>query len=372
MAFNVTADNSWLLLSGEYYGNYFSHFWIGNTWVLVCGDYVSDKATEDAVNDACKAYNDTGAVVHSIGFGPVSYCPSASSNLQSVATCGNGSYYSSTNSSELQAIYKDIAEDVVIASRSAQIIMIEGNYTPSTLYPDSYIEFNYTPIINAPQSNEISIVFQTPQLNNCNTSINIYQGLRLVEARVTSYSGEHWTDLVAVNNDVVYNLSEFSSNYVILGDPYTVDIPVTSLINGNNTVTIRTGDSPANSTGCSANNSFIYKAMVNSSIGRLSVVEQAEGCNWVIEFEDGTFLNASFPTTYSGPDNCSYTNTSISYKINDAYDVAVYNLLKSLDFDSNGRVLFNLATEDFEIVVNVVSGIPYMWGPSIIEVRVWQ
>jgi len=142
-------------------------------------------------------------------------------------------------------------------------------------------------------------------------------------------------------------------------------------VNGDNNITIRTADSPTNVTGCSNNNTLIYRGLVNFSSTRSSVVDIAGGCRWNIEFEDGTFTNMTIPVDYSGT-NCSYTNISISYNTNDAYDISVYNLLGSLDFDDDGRILFNLDAEDLEIVVNVLSNIPYMWGPSMIEVRVWQ
>jgi hypothetical protein len=63
---------------------------------------------------------------------------------------------------------------------------------------------------------------------------------------------------------------------------------------------------------------------------------------------------------------------SFAYSPDDAYDVAVYNLLSQLDFDSDGRVFVNVAVNDLEIIVNSVPAIPYLWGPSILEVRVWQ
>jgi hypothetical protein len=43
-----------------------------------------------------------------------------------------------------------------------------------------------------------------------------------------------------------------------------------------------------------------------------------------------------------------------------------------LDFDGNGLVDINLNTEDLEVIVTTVEAVPYMWGPSIIEARVWR
>jgi hypothetical protein len=102
------------------------------------------------------------------------------------------------------------------------------------------------------------------------------------------------------------------------------------------------------------------------------VVPNAEGCVWEIEFEDGTLSNKTIPKHYLGSKECSYTTSSISYEHDDAYDIGVFKMLNSIDFDKDGAVLFNLDIEDLEIIVNIVTGIPYMWGPSMIEVRMWQ
>ena len=108
---------------------------------------------------------------------------------------------------------------------------------------------------------EIELTRQTPQFDGCSETVDFPDDLTIQEAVVTSYSGNHWTDVVQVNGETVYNLSNFLVDYTRLGDPYRVNIPPESLTD-TNTLSMRTGDSPDNFTGCSDNNTLIYTARV--------------------------------------------------------------------------------------------------------------
>ena len=224
---------------------------------------------------------------------------------------------------------------------------------------------------------------QTDQFGSCTPDITIHPGIRVADAKVVSYSDFHWTDEVVldsalfVNATTVFNLSFFSSDYVRLGDPYEIQIPAYLLTNGTYNLTISTGDSPINYTGCSLNNSMIYTALVPSATARSGVVEKTEGCEWTLQFEDDTNSTKPIPEDYNGSKKCSYTETNYTladgaYDPNDAYDVAVYSLLRALDFDDNGKIFVNLDAADIEIVITTVSSVPYLWGPSLVRVRVWQ
>lgn len=333
---------------------------------------INDGAINSTYYSVNRSRNDLNATIYSIGFGPVNDCSKANETLTKVAEIGNGTYQHSNNVSLLKLIYEEIAYDILDRTTQVSQTVVSQNVTSSILYGDSFIEINFTPNNPTLKPGEISVIFQTDQFNSCNPIVNLYQGVRIADARITSYSAEHWTDSLIVNNNTVYNLSDFSTDYVSLGDPFNIEIPPYLLTSGSNTFQIETADSPVNKTGCSNNNTLIYKGLVNFSSTRTDVVEQAEGCKWTIEFEDGTFLNETIPSTYTGSDTCSYTASSISYKTNDAYDISVYNILSSIDFDDDGRVLFNFAAEDLDISINILSNIPFLWGPSIVETRVWQ
>ena len=46
--------------------------------------------------------------------------------------------------------------------------------------------------------------------------------------------------------------------------------------------------------------------------------------------------------------------------------------MQQLDFENDGRVYVNLDSADLEIIVTVVSQVPYLWGPSLASVEVWR
>ncbi|MFH1072893.1 MAG: VWA domain-containing protein [Nanoarchaeota archaeon] len=310
--------------------------------------------------------------VHTIGFGP-DISSQGTSALQQTA-CNSSLYHNATNVTQLEEIVRNISEQIILLSNySSQTLTVIGNLTRTNLSSESYIEINYTPITEQLRPNEITVTMESEKFQNCSPTVGIPGGLRLHDAKITSYSGEHWTDHLRVNGVEVFNLSNFFTDYYRVGDPFAVQIPVNTLSADTlNNITLRIGDSPDNSSNCSLNNSFIYIASINSSTTRTNVVEKADGCMWTIEFEDGTFLNSAIPLSYAGGNNCSYTNSSIKYSTTDAYDLSVYNILRELDFDTDGRVFVNLNVEDLEIVVTLVSQVPYLWGPSFMQVVVWR
>lgn len=333
-------------------------------------------ASDQVVNLSCYLHNNYNISIYTVAFGPEI---AGRQTLSIAAACDNSShYYLADNVSGLADIYQDIADSILtgFSTRESQVIVVSGGgYEESTLYPDSYIEYNYSPIVNNPDVNEIELVIESPKFSVCNPQIDIPTGLRIIDSKLVSYSGEHWTDFLSVNGIEVYNLSRFdNTSYVRLGDPFIVQVPPNLLVPGLNNFVIQTGDSPYISTNCSYNNSFIYTALVNSSSSRSAVLPSKESCNWTIESED--FINKSFyiPKNAYTSRSCNYTNVSHinSYDPSNAYDVSVYEILRQLDFDNDGRIIVNLEQEDLEVIVLLVSGLPYQWGPSVIEAKIWQ
>jgi len=332
----------------------------------------------NAINSAARLHDDLNVTVYAVGMGPLETCTNANYTLHRIAEEGNGSVLVSSNGSMLQDFYQNISYDILSrVEQSSQLVSVQGNLTISTLYNDSYINFTYTPLIEPPQPNEISVLVQTDQFGSCTPTITIPSGIRVADAKIFSYSDYHWTNALLVDGTEVYNLTGFSSDYSRLGDPYEVQVPVQLLTNGTHTLLIQTADSPDNATGCSPNNSMVYTALVPSSTARSGVVERTEGCVWTIQFEDDTNSTKTIPSDYSGTKQCSYTETNHTlsdgaYDNHDAYDIAVYGLLRALDFDDNGKVFVNLESEDIEIVITTVSSVPYLWGPTLVKAKVWQ
>jgi len=267
------------------------------------------------------------------------------------------------------------------AIESQLIIFSGGTYASSNLYPDSYISYNFTPIVQNATPNEIEVTVESPKFTSCNSQVYIPAGIKVIDAKIVSYSGIHWTDFLSVNGDDVYDLSRYNSQYIRLGDPFIVQIPPTYINLGElNYFSLKTGDDSSVNTNCSSNNSFIYTALVPSSTSRSEVVAKKIGCNWTIQFEDDTFSTKTIPSDCSGASpcpRCSYTAinhtlASGAYDPEDAYDIGVFNLLRDLDFDDNGKIFVNLDASNIEIVITTVSSVPYLWGPTLVEVRTWQ
>ena len=328
------------------------------------------SSTQDAIEAACDARKNYGITVYSVGYSDAA----DEGTLQAIADCGRGIFKKSNNTRELQEFYQDVASTIVSASRHSQTIEIEGegNIAASILYADSYIEMNYAPVVAPPQFAEISLKIEEKNFPTCNFTTYIPSDIRVTDARLTSYSSEHWTDVLKVNFNQVYNLSTYSEDYTPLGDPFIINIPVSNLVSGDNVFFVSTGDSSSNTTSCSQNNTFIYTGQFTAAVSYNDVLEKAVGCSWTVESEDGTTTLIEVPIYYSGTKDCYYTSTQIDYDQNDTYDDAMFNLLDNLDFDDNGKIFVNIEENDLVIGAIAIGKIPYPWGPAITEVRVWH
>lgn len=347
-----------------------------------CSDYndytgTNDGSPGDAVAiswaiNASKLACQNNITVYAIGFGTA--MSASGHNVMQQIACNSSLYYNATDTSQLAEIYRNISQEILIAANfSSQTVTVVGNFSNTQIYPESYIDIYYDDVSNISNQGKISLVRETEQFNACSALIFIPSDITVLDAYVTSYSGVHWTDNLFVNEDMVFNLSNYGTIYNLLGDPFIVQIPALLLNSGEwNNISLRVGDNPNNSSECSKNNTLIYTALINVSIPRSPVLKQSEGCVWHIAFEDGQNSASPIPASYTGSNQCYYNSTTISYNIYDAYDVSVYTIIRSLDFDKNGLVDVNLNTEDLEVIVTTIDSVPYLWGPSIIEARVWR
>ncbi len=353
-----------------------------------CNGAQCDTAINDSICGAERAHSLLDATVHPIGFGPVSTgCPNANRTLKGIANCGNGSYYGSQNASELADIYSSIAEEIVNASHYSQITTLTdsgmGNVTNATLYgyPESYIEFTYTPI-NTSYYGRITITRKSDRFNdpiNCVGHVLIPENVNVSEMKVTSYSAEFWTDYLNINNlpQPPYRLwTQYPGvPYISLGDPYIVNIPDSEVVvkaGEYNNITIETGNSETERTNCSADDRAIYTMRIKSFTGYGDVYPSSEGCIWDIEFEDGSSMNdTAIPTAYAGDNNCSYTSSLIGGYEDDAINDAAYRLLSGLDLYNNGKidVIFDSTAVEFKTISS--GGVRSLWGPVAIKLIVW-
>jgi len=332
------------------------------------------------MNISCYLHAKYDVSIFSVAFG-TSVGADGIKALNMSASCDNTShFYNSNNISGLSDIYDKLADTINsehFKTESQTIVFSSGSFAASTLYPDSYILYNYSTSVIPPSPGEIELTFESSKFSSCNDSIEIPEGVRVIGAKIVSYSGPHWTDYLSIDNIEVFNLSKYNSKYITLGDPFIINIPSEYLnTSGKHNISLKTGDTPATNTGCSLNNSIIYNALIPSTISRSEILPNVVGCKWIVESEANENTTILIPPNYVGSKVCYYTNSTQTYNLSsnfdDAYDLAVYNIFRQLDVDNDGRIIVSLAAEDLEVVVLTVGGLPYMWGPSMLNLEVWQ
>ncbi len=314
---------------------------------------------------SCRVNSGLNGTVYSIGFGNISACALANSTLQSVAQCGKGKYFTSDNSTILQNFYLNISHEIISLSYTEQVANASGNFTNTILYPDSYIELNYTQ-----ETQPFGLVATTEkQFDNAdNGTFSIPPNSSIIKATAISYSGPRWTATVENNNQLIYNLSSFGDDFTLLGDPYAFRIPQ-QFISQDNIVKIARGTSPTNLSSGSVYNKIIYTILKEAS-SYSNICAKAEGCIWNIQFDDDTNDTMRIPSSYPGSDTCEYSSTLVQYNDNDAFQVAAYNLLRKLDLDSDNKIDIKFNEQSLSISSSELKGLPYLWSTEV-EVRVW-
>jgi hypothetical protein len=393
-----------------------------NTLIGDCRNYDSGSCPavpewltpyEETVQRACEAHDMYNITIYTVAFGNAGQ--DAEDMLRDAACCDNCShFYNSSNADELQEIYSRIAQGILNATFEAQKIKVSEYVGAITrLYPDSYIRINYTSYTEPPEYGEININLESPRFENMSGPDRITDpvnytkegwffvpgNLELLEARVTSYSSQYWTDRLYVRNSTtdwgrVYWLGDFGEeNYTLMGDPFTVDIPAALLSSGdNNSVRIGTGFSAQNGTGGSPDSRVIYTGRISGITmeGYSDVYPRAEGSTVTIHYDiDGDNVSDGSVDVQVG------TNPSdIFDPKNDSIDNAFMRLMDMLNvlWDSNpgdigngtsgnpydGGIVSQANPIDFQITPDIrfdsafISGVPTMWGPVEMEVRIWM
>lgn len=349
-----------------------------------CNDCkLRDIAANATYNAAKRLKNKFNATIFTIGFGPTSDCSEATKVLNTTAALTNGSYFQSNSPTILRQIYQNISDEIKIRlNQTSQSLIITGNITnPSIIFSDSYIQYTYNPIFPGIPFGYIPVTLETPRFSNniSNGTFLVPSGAVVSEARVTSYSADRWTNYVEIKDGSltkVFNLTNYGTNYHILGDPFIVEIPTNFVSAGkNNTVRVGTAVSyQDNITSASPDAKAIYTLNIDTLINFSIVSPQSEGCIWAVNYEDGSSSNLRVPSTYAGSDTCTFTsNLDCDAQFNvDAIDNSVCKLFQKLDFDNDGSLDVNFNTTGIDLQTISISGIPYLWGPTTVEARVWQ
>ncbi len=346
-----------------------------------CFGACPDGAKQEAIDFACEAYENYGIISHAVGFGSTV----DEVTLKGIADCGRGMYRSSNNADELKQIYQDIANAMI--SYTTQRSNITGTYTTTTLHPDSYIEYNYTPSADI-NYGEISLTFDSltfgessgnPNVENPkNGSYWIPPSVEVIDAKATSYSSEFWTSILNMKNETsgwnnVYNLSIYGNDFTKLGDPYIVSMPI-SLIGQNQTnyVQINTGTNDTYFTGGSPDNKVIYTIKLKGIASYGGISPKAEGCEWRVEQYNNNNATIKIPSDYNGTKTCEFSSTQIVYDHDDSIDNAAILLLQQLDVTGDNRIDIAIDQTNINIRIIKVTDIPWMWGPAIMKLEIWK
>jgi hypothetical protein len=359
--------------------------WNGNTWIKTFPDYMikGNSTTGITCNDddacsqtlsppmlnanysSCRVKNETNATVHAVGFGPITSCSFATQTLQAVAECGNGSFFSSTNSTLLRQFYQAIAGEILQLTFKEQTAQTNSSAL-STLYPDSYIKYEYTA-----KQNPYGLMINLEKKfdNNQTATFSIPSDTKVIDARAISYSGTKWTSIVQINNKTFYNLSKFNKEYLELGDPYSFQIPL-ELINASNSVRILTGLTPDNLSTSSTENKVIY-LLVKNATAYSPITPLSEGCIWTIQKFTEENFTLKIPSGYNKTSLCFYQKNRQEYDPNDAIQTAAFFLLRNLDLDLDGTLEATLDPEDVQIDASEIKGLPYTWSTEV-QIRTWS
>jgi len=372
------------------------------------GDSVVD-ARDDAVNASCMAYQKYGIITYTVGFG-ANESDVDNVTLNKTAECGRGKYYFS-NATELANTFQQIALDVINASYVAQTVEVLGAQNVTNLYPDSYIKLNYASAIQPAGYGEVMLTFESQNLSSMSGPANITnvstwtkegwyyipESMQVADSKITSYSSKYWTDRLYVNSSAtpgwtrIYWLGDYGLNYTSLGDPFILNIPVQYVSQGNNSVRIGTGlNSSGNGTGASGDDRIIYTL----KIGGVSLEEYSDVFPKAKGATARVYYDTNGDNVYDGYSDVAYGQdpSDIFDPGNDSIDDSFMRLMDSLNFiwDANPGSYGNgtagnpydgvnqtnpvdlQITSDVEFDAVTASGIPSLWGPALMEIRIWS
>lgn len=339
------------------------------------GDYTGAYDTANAPQSAIDAGQyacSRNITVYTIGFGE-GVSQQGTETLKQIA-CNQSLYYNATDTSALQEIIYNISSKILEISFSLQTAY--SSLANNTLFNDSYVEFTYKPITPPIVYGKIPFTVEGDVFsNNISTgSFYVLPNVTVIDARVTSYSGNKWTHKLrlenSAHNTTVFQLSDFGSLYLDLGDPFYVNIPSNYVADRINNVTITSGVGPLNDTGGSEDDRAIYTFLAKNSLGYSALGSRAEGCIWTIRHEDNSTGIIDVPTGYSGNKTCDFENAI--YDPDDSLDAAFYQILSYYDFDDDGLVDILIDESSIRTEEATVSDVPSLWGPVLAEVRIWQ
>lgn len=315
--------------------------------------------------------------VFTIGFGS-GISPQGTQTLKDIA-CNETDYFNAQSSDALISILGNISKQILGISYTKQSVNITGVLDQTFLHPDSYLLINYTPYSNPLSHGDIFVSGDFSSFGNSITTGEFYlpSGVAVLDTKVSSYSAEKWTSNITIkaNNETdwkkVFMLEDYSDSFSELGDPFMVYINPDLIVKDiNNSVNIRTGIGPGNISGGSVDDTVFYTLVLSNFAESPVIGSVADGCEWELEFDDGTTKTLKIPADYAGSNMCYYKNAT--YDQNDSINSAAYELFSQLDFANDGTLSVKFEDGQLQADLSVIDNVPTMWGPSVTKVRVWR
>lgn len=150
---------------------------------------------------------------------------------------------------------------------------------------------------------------------------------------------------------------------------YTKNVASGSVVTGQNTFSLQFGSDYSTRPVISYGENAFF---IPNSASYSSVLGKAEGCTWTVKTNNGGKKTVKVPSDYTGSNNCVYNTTDKIYNINDSNQAAALGIFELLDLDKDGDTDILVSAGDIEINTIVISKVPSLWGPAIVEIRVWE
>ncbi len=340
------------------------------------------KAKDQAINYSARLCHDFNATLFTVAFGSLE----GSATLQQMAQANHnaseycsGVYFEGLNEHELDEAFTNIS---TLFKFDFQSIDFGLSSAPEDhLSGKSYIEFDTVKPDPEIPNGTVKFSSRTVKFSNfsnvCKPTIDLSGFSWVDNARVTSYSGRRWTSGMKLNDATIFDLYRFGKDLNRIGDPFVLGVPQQNLP-GDRIFTFGMNiseDDQGLLDECSSDNRMLYDAYIPRSFAAYSnILELSEGCVWEVEFSDESIKTIRVPVDYNGSKTCKYQIGAFEdeHSDQDAADVAMFNLLSSLDIDGNGDLEVSIDTDDLEVDAQTIKRIPYLWGPALIEIGVWK
>ncbi|UCD21071.1 MAG: VWA domain-containing protein [archaeon] len=398
LAYNLI-ENKWYIISGitnSHTQGFYSHYYSSSasSWLMICGDWVNQKSIDQSISEATRGHNTANATIYAVGFGPIAFCPIAQDLMMRIAEEGEGDYFLSNNASELRIIFREWAQEILRLTYANQSVIIVIGSAKSNL-SNGTVTFGYDFEDNGWDTDGNSlfgdlISYETDGFSGGMDSFTFATGDPF-EASVISYSGDLWSRESFIQNTThnltFFNLTKWNETYITLGDPFTINIPVERISKGptvNEVGLVFGTNSSYNETPPDDSSKIIYTLFIPPTFSYSGAVNKVgEGCIWTIQYQDpsnpdlpgGTF-ELAVPAGTNPTETCTFSKTlgppNIKYDEDEAYDVAVFNLLNDI-LDQNPKNNMSDIQFNTELGINavLVPGIPFLHF-TIAKTMAWR